>query len=200
MSIEGQMRYEISRRWLSSLGLSFYAGWWVNDGLGRVSMGIPEIEVDGDTFMIPAGSPLGYVLVSLDGRCVPHAFPDSPDGVLLVLYRFEPDGGPHQLACFIELVARAEGHVTHAGEYDLLELVGEHATVAMGLVRGVESGEGARGFSCSVSDAGLVCDIGSDCPAGEITFALAFGIVGEDDDLDEPLRAVSRLCTGTWGR
>jgi hypothetical protein len=60
--------------------------------------------------------------------------------------------------------------------------------------------------SCDVSETSpdqIRRQLDRDAPDGELAavYAKVFNIVTSmGSDLDEPLRAVSRLCTGTWGR
>lgn len=109
--LEHQMLYQIAKRWLPSQGISWSAGWWIDDGKGKIyeTIDFPETK-DGD-LVVPYGTPIGGVCLWVDGDpSVSDAHWESDgsgeyakahpvDGNCRIAYHHTPDGNPHVVEC-----------------------------------------------------------------------------------------------------
>ena len=182
--LERQMLHQIARRWLTTQGISWSAGWWIDDGRGEVYEAIDWPETSSGDLIVPFDTPLGGVCLCSDGEpVVPCAFwePGAEgayaashpvDGNWRLAYRHEMDGKRHVVEC--RLVPTHACESTHAtGErLQAVEVTDGVATLIIGVEWDV--GSDAYDYVAHTIDNGVSVEIPGHAKGQWLVFGLSW--------------------------
>lgn len=182
--LEHQMLYQIAKRWLPSQGISWSAGWWIDDGKGKIyeTIDFPETK-DGD-LIVPYGTPIGGVCLWVDGDpsvSDAHWEPDGGseyaithpvDGNYRIVYHHIPDGKEHVIECkLVPLHDCVQGPAT--GERLVaVELNDGESTVVIGVEW--DDCEGVYDYAAGIVDYGVEITLPAEAKEQWLVFGLAW--------------------------
>lgn len=188
-TLEHQMLYQIARRWLPTQGISWSAGWWIDDGKGKIyeTITFPKTR-DGD-LIVPYATPIGGVCLWVDGEPTvsdAHWEPDCEgdyatchpvDGNYRLAYRHVPDGRSHVVECRLAPLHGCECNVATGERLVALEVDDGESTVSIG----VEWDETGYDYRARVTDFGITIEL----PAGTGEQWVVFGLAWVEETTEE---------------
>lgn len=182
-TLEHQMLYQIAKRWLPTQGLSWSAGWWIDDGKGKIYETIPFPEAENGDLIVPYGTPLGGVCIWVDGWPVvsdvhwepgcdgDYAARHPVDGNFRLAYRHVPDGGAHLVECKLEPLHECECSHATGERLVAIEIVDGESTVCIG----VEWEEGSGyDYRARVTEFGIAVELPASASEQWVVFGLAW--------------------------
>jgi|GEM_PF-1427857 len=182
--LERQMLYQIAKRWLPAQGISWSAGWWVDDGKGRIYETIDFPETENGDLIVPYSTPLGGVCLWVDDEPTvsdahweheddsDYARRHPVDGNYRIAYHHVPDGASHQVKCLLSNLHECD-HGYAGGERLVgIEISDEEATVFIGVEW--DDAEGGYDYRAELEDFGVAATIPSDAKEQWIVFGLSW--------------------------
>lgn len=182
-TLEHQMLCQIARRWLPTQGISWSAGWWIDDGKGKIYETIPFPETRDGDLIVPYTTPLGGVCLWVDGEPTvsgAHWEPDSDgdyasrhpvDGNYRLAYRHVPDGRAHVVECKLAPLHGCECALATGERLMALEVDDRESAVSIG----VEWDEDGRyDYHAFVTDFGIAVELSADAEEQWVVFGLAW--------------------------
>lgn len=189
-ALEHQMLYQIAKRWLPTQGISWSAGWWVDDGRGKIYETIPFPETSDGDLIVPYATPLGGVCLWVDGeptvsdahwepdRDADYAARHPVDGNYRLAYRHVPDGEPHVVECRLAPLHSCECAPASGERLVAMEVGDGEATVSIG----VEWDEaGGYDYRACVAGFGITVEL----PASASEQWLVFGLAWVEETTEE---------------
>ena len=189
--LERQMLYQIAKRWLPSQGISWSAGWWVDDGKGKIYETIDFPETKGGDLIVPHGTPIGGVCLWVDGA---PATPDAHwetvaggeyakahpvDGNHRIAYHHIPDGGSHVVECKLSPLHDCSQGPATGERLIAVEINDDESTVFIGVEW--DGCEGTYDYAAGVVDYG----VGITLPTGAEEQWLVFGLAWVEETTAE---------------
>ena len=193
--LERQMLHQIAKRWLPMQGVSWSAGWWIDDGKGKIYEAIDFPRNEKGDFIVPYGTPLGGVCLWVDGDPTvsdAHWEPEGSgdyavrhpvDGNYRLAYRHVPDGREHVVECKLDPLHGCECGLAMGERLIALEVNDGKSTVCIGVEWDEESGYNYAAF---VTAFGIAVTIPADAREQWIVFGLAWVEETSEENLDNP--------------
>lgn len=194
-TLERQMLYQIAKRWLPTQGISWSAGWWIDDGKGKIYETIEFQKAKNGGLIVPYPTPLGGVCLWVDGDpsvSDVHWEPDCNgdyasrhpvDGNLRLAHRHVPDGYPHVVECKLEPLHGCECALATGERLMALEIDDGESTVSIAVEWGEEGGYDYCAF---VTDFGIAVELPADADEQWVVFGLAWVEETTGENADNP--------------
>ena len=182
--LESQMLHQIAKRWLTTQGISWNAGWWIDDGRGEVYEAIDWPETSSGDFIVPFSTPLGGVCLWADGEPVGTSTSWEPDatgayaachpvnGNWRLAYRHEPDGKRHVVECRLVPTHVYESMPAAGERLQAVEVTDGMATLIIGVEWDV--GSDAYDYVARVIDCGVSVEIPGHAKGQWLVFGLSW--------------------------